>query len=158
MYNPQQLRNRLNALTTTFADAMVQLLGDALDLTSKKYAPGPSKKGKKARTAPAKAPVKVKVVRAKRLSPADMIARAYTESGKTVDKSLTKVKTPKKPRSNQKYVSPPTTTGKIAVLTKHPMNGFYEMVLPDGRVWGATRARDLRRKAAQKGVAFEDRV
>ena len=37
-------------------------------------------------------------------------------------------------------------------------SGGYELALPDGRVWHGTRARDLRRKARQRGIAWQESV
>lgn len=45
--------------------------------------------------------------------------------------------------------------GKLAVL-RPARSGGYEMALPDGRLWHGTRARDLRRKARQRGVAWQE--
>lgn len=45
--------------------------------------------------------------------------------------------------------------GKLATLRLEARDRF-KMTLPDGRVWYATRARDLRRKARQHGIAFEE--
>jgi len=44
---------------------------------------------------------------------------------------------------------------KHAWMCPDPTGGF-EMTLPDGQVWHASRARDLRRKARQRGIVWRE--
>ena len=50
---------------------------------------------------------------------------------------------------------PKTKAGSYALLASD-LSGGFTMTLPDGRQWHAKRARDLRRKARLKGIAWQE--